>query len=163
MLQSASAIAAVVAREFDLVGLNAVDFIACDDVVHPIEVNPRWSASMELVERAFGVGTFAAHAQACVDGVLPRFDVRVAFRGLSRAVGKAIVFAREDLVAGDTSGWLFRGDVRDVPNAEDRIRAGHPICTVFADGRDSKECEARLVTAANWIYEHTRGWERQVA
>src|SRR5215471_6853998 len=73
MLQGASAIAAFVAREFDLVGLNAIDFIARDGVVHPIEVNPRWSASMELVERAFGVGTFAAHAQACVDGSLPRF------------------------------------------------------------------------------------------
>jgi hypothetical protein len=162
-LQSACAIAAFVAREFDLVGLNTIDFIARDGVVHPIEVNPRWSASMELVERAFGVGTFAAHAQACVDGVLPRFDLRDAFRHLSRAVGKAIVFAREDLVAGDTSGWLSRGDVRDVPSPGDRIRAGQPICTVFADGRDSRECEAGLVTAANRIDEHTRVWEQRIA
>jgi hypothetical protein len=162
-LQSACAIAAFVAREFGLVGLNAIDFIARDGVVHPIEVNPRWSASMELVERAFGVGTFAAHAQACADGVLPRFALRAAFRRLSRAVGKAIVFAREDLVAGDTSGWLLRGHVRDVPNPGDRIRAGHPICTVFADGRDSTECEAGLVAAASWIYEHTRVWEQRIA
>jgi predicted ATP-grasp superfamily ATP-dependent carboligase len=163
VLQSASAIAAIVAREFDLVGLNAIDFITRDGVVHPIEVNPRWSASMELVERAFGVGTFSVHAQACVDGVLPRFDLCDAFRQLSRAVGKAIVFAREDLVAGDTSGWLSRGDVRDVPSPGDRIRAGHPICTVFADGRDSQECEAGLVSAANWIYDRTRVWEQRIA
>jgi predicted ATP-grasp superfamily ATP-dependent carboligase len=163
LLQSACTIAAFVAREFDLVGLNAIDFIARNGVVHPIEVNPRWSASMELVERAFSVGTFAAHAQACVDGVLPRFDLRAAFRRLSGAVGKAVVFAREDLVVGDTSDWLFRGDVRDVPNTGDRIRAGHPICTVFADGRDSKECEAGLVTAATWIYERTRVWEQRIA
>jgi predicted ATP-grasp superfamily ATP-dependent carboligase len=162
-LQSACAVAAFVAREFDLVGINAIDFIARDGVVHPIEVNPRWSASVELVERAFGVATFAAHAEACADGVLARFDLRAGLRHLSRAVGKAIVFAREDLVAGDTSGWLFRGDVRDVPNPGDRIPAGHPICTVFADGRDSKDCEAGLVTAANWIYEHTRPWEQRVA
>jgi predicted ATP-grasp superfamily ATP-dependent carboligase len=109
------------------------------------------------------VATFAAHAQACVDGALARFDLRAAFRHLSRAVGKAIVFAREDLVAGDTSGWLFRGDVRDVPNPGDHIPAGNPICTVFADGRDSKDCEAGLVTAANWIYEHTRLWEQRIA
>jgi predicted ATP-grasp superfamily ATP-dependent carboligase len=163
VLQRACAIAGFVAREFDLVGLNAIDFIAGDGVVHPIEVNPRWSASMELVERAFGVGTFAAHAQACVDGVLPRFDLRAAFRRLSRAVGKAVVFADEDLVVGDTSDWLFRGDVRDVPNTGDRIRAGHPICTVFADGRDSTECEGGLVTAAAWIYERTRVWEQRIA
>jgi len=163
MLQSACAIAAFVAREFDLVGINAIDFIARDGVAHAIEVNPRWSASVELIERAFGVATFAAHAHACVDGVLARFDLRAAFCQLSRAVGKAIVFAREDLVAGDTSGWMLRGDVRDVPNPGDRIAAGHPICTVFAEGRDSKECEAGLVTAANWIYEHTRLWEQRIA
>ena len=93
----------------------------------------------------------------------PRFDLRAAFRQLSRAVGKAIVFAREDLVAGDTSGWLSRGDVRDVPHPGDRIRTGHPICTVFADGRDSKECEAGLVTAATRIYEQTRAWEQRIA
>jgi len=163
VLQSACGIVAFVARGFDLVGINAIDFIAREGVAHPIEVNPRWSASVELVERAFGVATFAAHAQACADGVLPRFDMRAAFRGLSRAVGKAIVFAREDLVAGDTSGWLFRGDVRDVPNSGDHIPAGHPICTVFADGLDSKDCEARLVAAANWIYERTCLWEQRIA
>jgi predicted ATP-grasp superfamily ATP-dependent carboligase len=163
MLQSACAVAVFVAREFDLVGLNAIDFIARDGVAHPIEVNPRWSASMELVERAFGVGAFAAHARACADGVLPRFDLSAAFRHLSRAVGKAIVFAREDLVAGDTSSWLSRDDVRDVPNRGDRIRAGHPICTVFAAGRDSTECEAGLVSAADWIYDQTRGWEQRIA
>jgi predicted ATP-grasp superfamily ATP-dependent carboligase len=163
VLQSACGIAAFVAREFDLVGINAVDVIARAGVAQPIEVNPRWSASVELVERAFGVATFAAHAQACTDGVLPRFDLRAAFRRLSRTVGKAIVFAREDLVAGDTSGWLFRGDVRDVPNPGDRIPAGHPICTVFADGLDSKDCVAGLVTAANWIYERTRPWEQRIA
>jgi predicted ATP-grasp superfamily ATP-dependent carboligase len=94
---------------------------------------------------------------------LPHFDLRAAFRGLSRAVGKAIVFAREDLIAGDTSGWLVRGDVRDVPNPGDRIPAGHPICTVFAEGRDSTECETGLVTTASWIYEHTRVWEQRIA
>src|SRR5215472_11599700 len=163
LLQRACAIAAFVAREFDLVGINAIDFIARDGVVHPIEVNPRWSASVELVERAFGVAAFAAHAQACADGVLAAFDLRTAFRHLSRAVGKAIVFAREDLVAADTSGWLLRGDVRDVPNPGDHIPAGQPICTVLADGRDSKECEAGLATAANLIYERTRLWEQRIA
>ena len=78
-------------------------------------------------------------------------------------MGKAIVFAREDLIAGDTSGWLVRGDVRDVPNPGDRIPAGHPICTVFAEGRDSTECETGLVTTASWIYEHTRVWEQRIA
>ncbi len=162
-LQRACAIASIVAREFALVGLNAIDFVVRDGLVYPIEVNPRWSASMELVERAFGLEAFAAHAQACAEGVLPRFHLRTALRRLSRAVGKAIVFAREDLIAGDTSGWIVRGDARDVPTPGERIPTGHPICTVFAKGRDSTECEAGLVTAASWIYDHVRRWEQRIA
>ena len=32
----------------------------------PIEINPRWSASMELVERAHGVSVFGVHAAEAV-------------------------------------------------------------------------------------------------
>jgi predicted ATP-grasp superfamily ATP-dependent carboligase len=45
------------------------------------------------------------------------------------AAGKAVLFATEDVVVGDTVGWLERG-VRDVPHPGERIAAGHPICTL---------------------------------
>ena len=60
-------------------------------------VNPRWSASMELVERALRRCRCSPRMrQACLDGVLPDFDLRAAFRRRSPAIGKAIVFARQD-------------------------------------------------------------------
>ena len=49
---AARALAHAVTEEFGLVGLNGLDFIAHDGIPYPIEVNPRYSASMELVERA---------------------------------------------------------------------------------------------------------------
>ena len=64
-------------------------------------------------------------------------------------LGKAILYARRDLVVGDSRRWLPRDDVRDLPFPGDRIRRGHPVCTVFARGADSVTCYARLVAAAS--------------
>jgi predicted ATP-grasp superfamily ATP-dependent carboligase len=68
------------------------------------------------------------------------------------AVGKAIVFARTELVLGDTRGWLTDPTVRDVPHAGERIHAGQPICTVFAGGADAQRCYEALAARAERLY-----------
>ena len=153
LVDAASAIARATTEEFGLVGVNGVDFVATHGVPYPTEVNPRWCASMELVERAYGVSMFGLHAAACGPGTLPVFDLSVARRG-GRAVGKAIVFARSDVTMGDTRQWLEDSTVRDVPHPGERIAEGHPICTVFAEGPDASACYAALVHRAARIYAH---------
>jgi hypothetical protein len=176
LLESAAALSRVLAEEFGLVGVNGIDFIARGPVTYAIEVNPRWSASMELVERAYGLSVFGAHAAACADGVLPAFDLATARRGVG-AVGKAVVFARRDVVVGDTRAWLTRPalsappalpalesiEIRDVPHPGGRIAAGRPVCTVFASGNDSAACHAALVRSAERVYAELATWEREVA
>ncbi|HLG54578.1 MAG TPA: ATP-grasp domain-containing protein [Vicinamibacterales bacterium] len=141
-----------VAGEFGLVGLNGIDFIVRDGVPYVLEVNPRWSASMELVERACGMSLFAAHATACRTGALPTFDLAAA-PGPGSAIGKAVVFARAEVIAGDTRPWLADATVRDVPFPGTRISAGEPVCTVFAEGIDAAACHAALVRRADAVYE----------
>jgi predicted ATP-grasp superfamily ATP-dependent carboligase len=161
LTERAIALARAVAQEFGLVGANGIDFVARDNQPVAIEVNPRWSASMELVERAHGVSMFGAHADACDHGVLPPDDVLV--RPLASAIGKAVVFARRDVSAGDTREWLDDDSVRDVPHPGERILAGHPICTVFASGTGTAACHAALVRKANDIYQRLAEWQRDVA
>ncbi len=154
---AACALADAVCGEFGLVGVNGIDFVAKQGVPYAVEVNPRWCASMELVERAFGLSVFGAHAAACRDGVLPDFDLARA-RCAAGAVGKAVVFALHDVAVGDTHAWLPEADrartsgVRDVPHPGARIRAGRPVCTVFATARDEAECHASLVRHAERVY-----------
>jgi predicted ATP-grasp superfamily ATP-dependent carboligase len=71
--------------------------------------------------------------------------------------GKAIVFAREDIVVGDTQGWLADPNVRDVPREGERITSGQPICTVFASGSDDTDCHERLVERAERVYAELSG------
>lgn len=159
----ARALADAVAGGFGLVGVGGVDFVvARDGRPYAVEVNPRWTASMELVERACGVSVMAAHAGACAEGALPSLDLG-AMRRAAPAVGKAVVFARHDVVVGDTERWLADADVRDVPHEGERIAAGRPVCTVFAEGRDAAACRDALARRAERVYAELAAWERAVA
>ena len=152
----AAALACSAVSAFDLVGVGGVDFIARDDVVHPIEVNPRWTSSMELVERVWGHSLFAAHADAGAHGSLPRVQPDGFVTSPARACGKAIVFARRDVRLGDTRVWLD-ADVADIPHPWTQVSAGEPVCTVFAEGTDATSCRAALVNRAVHL-SATRRW-----
>ena len=162
LVDNASVLAHAVADEFGLVGVNGIDFIARDDVPYAIEINPRWSASLELVERAYGLSVFGAHAAACTEGTLPAFDFQQAQRA-GIAFGKAVVFALRDAAIGDTHAWLADSSVRDVPRPGERIAAGRPVCTVFAEGRNAAACHAALVRRAQRAYAELDTWVARVA
>jgi uncharacterized protein len=159
VLELANRVAAVVAAELGLIGLNGVDFIVRQGIPYPIEINPRYSASMELIERAQGLSIFGVHLLACQR----RLAAIPLSLDSSAAYGKAIVFARQDSVVGDTRAWLRRSWVADVPRPGEYILKGRPICTVFARGRTPAECRAGLVRRARMIYRTMRSPGRQAA
>jgi predicted ATP-grasp superfamily ATP-dependent carboligase len=131
------AIADTLTREYGLRGLNGFDFILRRNRPVVLEVNPRYCASMELMDRASGASLFGLHLAACA-GALPS---PVA---LGRDVwGKAIVYATRTVAAPDTTAWLDES-IRDVPHPGEVIRAGHPICTVLASGPTRGRCRAAL-------------------
>jgi predicted ATP-grasp superfamily ATP-dependent carboligase len=123
LLGQARAICSCLAAAFALRGLFGVDFVWDGERACTIEVNPRPTASLEAIEAAYGVGVFGAHLRGCA-GELPQVESERA-----GAAGKAVLFATEDVVIGDSVRWLERG-VRDVPHPGERIAAGHPICTL---------------------------------
>jgi uncharacterized protein len=147
LFRRASAMADAVTRDFGLVGLNGIDFIAQAGVPWPIEVNPRYSGSMELLERGAGTPLFALHAGACT-GRLPEAPPRPA----PGVLGKAVVFARRDVTLRETRGWLHDPVIADVPHPGERIPRGRPICTVFASGRNAGAALRALGSKAGAIY-----------
>jgi uncharacterized protein len=157
VLETATAMATVVTREFGLVGLNGIDFIARKGVPYPIEINPRYSASMELVERAYGLSMFEVHVRACRGTLPPQLETRPGTEG------KAIVFARRNVILGNTGRWLGRRSFGDVPHTGERIPGGRPICTVFAGGVDQSTCLRRLVRQAELVYRRVRARARRAA
>ena len=138
------AIADALTREYGLRGLNGFDFILRRGRPVVLEVNPRYCASMELMERASGASLFGFHLAAC-GGELP------APVALAPGVwGKSIVYATRTVSAPDTTVWLDEG-IRDVPHPGEIIRAEHPICTVLAFGSTRALCRATLDAEAKRI------------
>lgn len=151
----------VLAEQFGLVGVFGVDAVMAQGRVWPVEVNPRWTASVEVLERAWELPVFAWHAAACSIGALP-----AEWPAGSRPkawIGKAILFApveirvRERFARWARPLWAGRPwpDLADVPAPGTRIPAGRPVLTAFARGanqaavveslaRRLAEVEARL-------------------
>jgi predicted ATP-grasp superfamily ATP-dependent carboligase len=132
------AIGGELARRFSLVGLFGVDLMLANDQLWVIEVNPRFPASVEVLERAGGFEAVAIHVEACRTGRLPPPPTMS-----GTWCGKAILTARADLVVpADFSRLALPADVKtwpevaDVPAAGTRIRAGGPIVTVLAEAGD---------------------------
>ena len=140
------------ARRLGLRGVNGLDLVVgynADGCPTPflVEVNPRYTGSMELVERAYGVNVFSVHLDALA-GRLPEFSLAQHIEGPS--VGKGIVFARRTSIVPKTMGGVERGR-RDIPFPGDRIKAGHPICTVFAEGDRRESCLENLLANAGAV------------
>jgi predicted ATP-grasp superfamily ATP-dependent carboligase len=140
--------------EFGLVGVNGID---CVGLV-PVEINPRYTAAMELVERRDGLSIAATHVGAC-GGQLP--SVRSVRARMT--YGKAIVYARRAVTVGDTRDWLADPSVRDIPHPGQRLSRGSPICSVFAVGRTVAECYRHLTRRAERIYHAVDTRQRRAA
>lgn len=137
--------------EAHLRGLFGIDFILADDIAWLVELNPRYTASVEVLERAFGRALLAEHATACGH----RTEIIRKRPATHRIIGKQIVYATSDLTAPHLES-LFEADghtpesplIADIPAHGTRIFNGWPICTVFAESTSINACRTRL-TALN--------------
>jgi len=141
----------VLVDSFHLRGLFGVDCVLQDEVPYPVEVNPRYTASVEVLEYATGIAALALHRDAFEGRPLPSAGLQeeqALPKPSSRFVAKAILFAREPVVFPDSGPWLGALDAgvsvhelpafADIPHAGERIGPRQPIltCLVRADSVD---------------------------
>lgn len=161
----------VLAQELNLVGLFGVDAIlTANQRIVPVEINPRYTASIEVLERASQQGTFgtrakamrsiALHAAACNEGKLPERVIPVP----NATSGKAILYAprgeRPWRFPPAAAQWAAVMNLRsgpvsvaDLPVADSLHQAGQPILTVLADGNNETEVRGKLLDLASEFYE----------
>jgi predicted ATP-grasp superfamily ATP-dependent carboligase len=145
-----SAISDVLSNAFCLQGLVGVDLVLADGGPWVIEINPRYTASIEVLEQVVGSTAVAMHVAACTQ----RIPV-VGSGGLAASdqLGKAILFASQDAaISPKFFEWaMSRSSLRaedftlaDIPAVGETIPAGRPVLTAFAAGRTVADCEDRL-------------------
>lgn len=153
LTESIRHIGTTLARAFRLRGLFGVDGIVAGEEFWTVEINPRYTASMEILERASGRSIVGLHAAAFCGGDLePQMAAASDDRIGDARHAKAIIFAREDVATDQRfSHAVARWNecrpfpaVADVPRSGTAIGAGRPVVTAFADGRADDVVVARL-------------------
>jgi predicted ATP-grasp superfamily ATP-dependent carboligase len=142
----------VLAWECYLEGLFGVDGVLRDGTFWPVEINPRYTASVEVLEHATGLRAIAEHAHVFLHGAWGADAISLANAG--PYVGKAILFARDDLIFPADGPWMAElcsptpvqklPAFADIPAAGQQIEASRPILTFFARGATLSACEDAL-------------------
>lgn len=142
-------------QEYGLKGVNGIDFILNDDQIYLTEVNPRYSASMEVIERAYGLPVFELHMQSILNAELPEFELEVE-SGKGKYYGKGYLYTNKDVEMPDTGNWIDRG-FRDIPESGERIRRDSPVCTILAEEPARAELLETLTRQAAGLKEEING------
>ena len=155
VLYQVSRLTTFLVQEYGLMGVNGIDFILNEGRVVLTEVNPRYSASMELMEQAYNLPVFHLHVQAVLNGTLPDFDLGTHMEPAA-FFGKGILYAGIDCVMPDTSGWGFRS-IRDIPVPGETVREGSPVCTILTKRSTYEETVSGLIEKAGILKEEIHG------
>jgi len=143
----------VLCSAFGLVGLFGIDYILHGDEPWTVEINPRYTASVEIFELAMRRALLIEHLRAC-GMVLAKSDLPEKPKAPSTrapVIGKAILYAQRNLVAPEieiedprSRGLFSVPALADVPWPGTAIAAGEPIMTLFTTGQDVQESEVLL-------------------
>ena len=161
--------AAIAGRESGLLGVWQADFLRHEGELTLLEINPRWSASMDLLDLVLDLRLVEKH-DASVRGMMTssameQLASRACKASLSspeRMLGKLIVYADQPCIIGssqsefwwskkwnmDLSCELDRCRFADIPTSGISIPAGSPILTVMASGNARESILIALESAA---------------
>jgi predicted ATP-grasp superfamily ATP-dependent carboligase len=138
-------------------GLFGIDFVLSGSTPVTVELNPRYTASVEILEYGLRIAALAYHCRACAAGQLPKLR-----RTIGRQIcGKAVLFARKGITFPRIGPWIPYADgavplrrmprFADVPAPCARIERGQPILTVFVREGSLRACRRSLCRAAREV------------
>ena len=153
-------IGGAISQACGLRGLFGIDFISDGQTAWMTEINPRYTASMELIEYQRQIPLLAYHRQAC-EGTLeiPPLDSSCPEDG-ERFCGKIVLYADRAARAPDLSAWIPRSitlsdlpELADIPLAGTDIFPGQPVFTCLGEGDDPDQLFGELVERAHQLWQ----------
>ena len=128
-----------ITAETGLLGLNSLDFIiSTDNDIYVLEINPRPSASAELIDDAM---LLQHHINAC-RGLLPSTTLSIT----NKWVSLKYVYADHEFIIPNNMIWSM--SCRDIPHPGTIIKKSEPIFTSLHHAKSAKELLA--------LHDHTK-------
>lgn len=126
-------------------GLVGLDFRLNNGTVWLTEANPRFTASIEVLEFALGRSLIFGRNTVELQSTRPPDP-----SASPRVVAKQILYAQDRLTVGDLSRFIRSLNpwqipaIADIPMPDSVVEAGWPICTVFAAAASSEQVRQQL-------------------
>lgn len=143
-----------VSSSYSLRGWFGVDFLMNDERVVVIEVNPRYTASMEIFERANSFCLAELHRAAIERRSIMQPRLPMDPSAIGQMFGKVIPFAPNDFVVSPRFGDWLRTlmSAADIPAPDSIVPAHGPIATLYASGSSFGDVILRLRASAIELY-----------
>ena len=138
----------ILTQQTGLRGLNSLDFIIDKhEQLFILEINPRPSASSELVDNAL---LFQQHLQSC-QGILPNATLAIP----SHYVGLYYLYAPQTVTIPLNMVWPKQS--HDQPHAGTVIETNQPICTIVITEVNQQYCrQKQLLLSAEIMHQLTK-------
>ncbi len=153
-------------KQIKFYGLFCFDFIISENVPYLVEINPRYSASIEVLELALQKSFLHNFFN---DEML---EIKPSQRELQlkpQLIGKSILYASQNAqlpvdwdwnqmtVQLGNRNWKYDQWIipilSDLPAPGTRFSTGEPICTVWAEGENIQSCRVELGKRTNLLKE----------
>ena len=153
-LKDLQTIGKIISSNYRPRGLLGMDYIINESRVYPLEINPRYTASMEVLELALGQNFITKHMQA--------FGFKTICENPAHTepsvIGKAIYYAPHDVLISEDVPWVSTeanprlfSPFADIPRANSAIDKGSPVVTIFAKASSLNEVEGQLKTRTSQL------------
>ncbi len=133
------------------IGSVGIDFVAGDDEVYAIEINPRFQGTLDTVEASISENLFSLHMNAC-RGSIPEGKPPA-----RRYAMRRILFAEQDLTVRSDPAPLAPM-ISDIPWPGTRFRPGEAVVSVHATGPDRTTALAALDRNMNTVRQYMAEW-----
>ncbi|MBN2733594.1 MAG: ATP-grasp domain-containing protein [Methanomicrobiaceae archaeon] len=133
-------------------GSVGIDFIAGDNKFWAIEINPRFQATMDIVELSYGINIFSAHVDAC-KGILPP----VYEKKTEHYTARKVIFADRDITVKEDLGKLYQ-DIADIPQTGTSIEEGSAFLSVYGKGSTRESALESLDKTIRNIVRYISRW-----
>ena len=138
-----------------LTGWWGADFILTQDGPYLLEINPRFTASMELIAAAHAIDLVDTQVAAIKGDMIKMIDSQMdGYRAT------AVCYAKEDCMFDGSHDWFELG-ARDIPHNGSAIKKGEPVISLYADAGSADDCSRLLKEQAARLYSGLRGGHKE--
>ena len=153
--QEALRFSKVIAQTFKLRGFNGIDFLVSDNSVYFLDLNPRITASFEILQESYSFSFFEKHIHL-TRGIPCNARIPENFSAIKKKIisGFRIIYAGSDFYMNERcQESLFNNKfLTNIPNKKYFFKKHEPVCSVFLRSNSILELQRALDDKVDFIH-----------